>query len=81
MVKTTLYLPDELKRALERLARARGVSEAALYRDALQRAVDSAERPRPSRNVGILPSRSGPNTSTDASRDEELLGETGFGES
>ena len=33
--KTTLYLPDELKRALERVAAERGCSEAELVREAL----------------------------------------------
>lgn len=78
MVKTTLYLPDELKRALERLARSRGISEAELYRDALRRVVDAAERPRPA--FPLLASRRGKGTSNDASRDEQLLAETGFGE-
>jgi len=36
MKKTTLYLPDALKRALERVARARGCSEADVVREALR---------------------------------------------
>jgi hypothetical protein len=44
MRKTTLYLPDDLKAALEREAALRGISEAALIRSALGAAVT---RPRP----------------------------------
>lgn len=46
MVKTTLYLPDDLKARLEREAGRRGESEAELIRTALRRELD-AERPRP----------------------------------
>jgi hypothetical protein len=35
MVKTTIYLPDELKRRVERLARERNTSEAEVIRAAL----------------------------------------------
>jgi hypothetical protein len=75
MVKTTLYLPDELKRALERVARQRGISEAHLYREALQRVADSAERPRPR-----FPYFASGNSEPWAERDEDLLAESGFGE-
>lgn len=45
--KTTLYLPDELKRALERLAEARSCSEAQIVREALKRYTEQgAPRPR-----------------------------------
>jgi len=37
--KTTVYLPDELKAAIEREARRRGSSEATVIRDALTAAV------------------------------------------
>lgn len=43
-VKTTVYLPEELKRALENEAARRGVSEAQLIRSAIAEAV---ARPRP----------------------------------
>ena len=46
MVKTTLYLPDDLKAELAREASRRGESEAELIRQALRRELDSA-RPRP----------------------------------
>jgi predicted transcriptional regulator len=42
--KTTIYLPDDLKAAVEREARRRAVSEAQVIRDAVAAAV---ERPRP----------------------------------
>lgn len=47
MLKTTLYIPEELKRALERRAVEEGVSEAALIRRALQQEVGDAPPPRP----------------------------------
>lgn len=43
-VKTTVYLPDDLKRAVEAEALRRGVSEAHLIRSAIQ---DAVARPRP----------------------------------
>lgn len=47
--KTTVYLPDEMKLALEREALRRGCSEAQVIREAVAKAVN---RPRPS--AGIL---------------------------
>jgi predicted DNA-binding protein len=35
MVKTTLYLPEDLKSSVERLAREEGRSEAELFREAV----------------------------------------------
>jgi predicted transcriptional regulator len=49
MHKTTLYLPDDLKAALGREARQRGVSEARLIRDAIAQAVT-----RPMPRAGII---------------------------
>lgn len=46
MVKTTLYLPDELKRAVEDEAARRGVAEAEVIRDVLAQGLP-ARRPRP----------------------------------
>lgn len=45
MDKTTVYLPPELKLAIKRAARRRGVSEAEVIRDSIRTAV-GAERPR-----------------------------------
>jgi Arc/MetJ-type ribon-helix-helix transcriptional regulator len=47
MHKTTIYLPEELKHAMARLAQARGISEAELMREALQALTKSATPPRP----------------------------------
>jgi hypothetical protein len=47
MQKTTLYLPDDLKGALERAAASRGCSEATLVREALRRLTAETEAPRP----------------------------------
>ncbi len=47
MTKTTVYLPAELKRALTRLARQRGCSEAELLREAVSRLAGEEDAPRP----------------------------------
>jgi len=47
MEKTTVYVPQELKRALARVAAARGKSEAEVIREALRAATSGAEPPRP----------------------------------
>jgi hypothetical protein len=47
MHKTTLYLPADLKDALERAAADRGCSEATLVREALRRLTAESEGPRP----------------------------------
>jgi hypothetical protein len=55
MDKTTVYLPPELKAAIKRVARRRGVSEAEVIRDSIRGAV-GADRPRP--RGGFFGSRS-----------------------
>ena len=65
--KTTLYIPDDLKRAVEREARRRGCSEAEVIRQAIAPAV-ARPRPRP----GVI------DEEPLAERAEELL--AGFGE-
>lgn len=77
MVKTTLYLPDELKREVEVAARHRGISEAEFYRQALAEAIEKQRRP--AARWGIIGSRKGPGTSNLASQVDEVLAE-GFGE-
>jgi hypothetical protein len=47
MTKTTVYLPVDLKRALARLARQRGASEAELLREAVARLTGEAAAPAP----------------------------------
>jgi hypothetical protein len=69
MVKTTLYLPDDLKTELTREASRRGESEAEVIRQALRRELD-ASRPRPRRGLFT-------GTEPIADRVDELL--EGFG--
>jgi hypothetical protein len=47
MRRTTLYLPDELKAALERTAAAQGTSEAEVVRNALLAATIDQAFPKP----------------------------------
>ncbi|MDR0592137.1 MAG: ribbon-helix-helix domain-containing protein [Bifidobacteriaceae bacterium] len=47
MLRTTVYLPDDLKRRVEGAASARGVAEAQVIREALDQGLPPA-RPRPS---------------------------------
>lgn len=47
MRKTTVYLPDELKAELERVAGETGKSEAELVRDAIRRLVRESRPPKP----------------------------------
>lgn len=69
-MKTTLYLPDEIKRAVELEARRRGVSEAVVMREALrEQLLGEHVRPR----HGIIRGRE-----PIAERVDELLA-TGFG--
>ncbi len=52
MFKTTLYLPDDLKAALERAAKQTGRSEADLIREGIRLAVAQQEPATPT--IGIL---------------------------
>lgn len=52
MFKTTVYLPDELKAALERLAVETGRTEAQLIREGIGLAVQQRTPPTPT--IGIL---------------------------
>jgi plasmid stability protein len=45
--QATVYLPDELKKSLQRLAAESGRSEADLIRDAIATKVRASDRPRP----------------------------------
>lgn len=69
MLKTTVYLPDELKRAVERVAAETGRSNAEVTRDAL---IEYTSRARPRPRAGTF-SHGGL-----ASQVDELLRE-GFG--
>lgn len=67
--KTTVYLPADLKVRLERIARARGVSEASLIRDAISEIVEKQAPPRPT-----LPLFSGEDPTLSERVDDELAG-------
>lgn len=73
MVKTTLYLPEELKSELERIAAQRTISEASLIREALSEKVAASARPAPL--LPLFPEGLG--EATAAARSDELL--DGFG--
>ena len=45
MQKTTVYLPDDLKRAIETKARSQGVSEAQVIREAIEGATAAYRNP------------------------------------
>ncbi len=47
MQKTTVYIPEAVKRALGQVAAARGVSEAELIREALHTLTSESAAPRP----------------------------------
>jgi plasmid stability protein len=73
MRRTTIYLPDELKAALERTAAAQGRSEAEVVRSALAAATAQHAYPRP--RLPLFDSRD----PTLSERVEEELA-AGFGE-
>ena len=73
MKKTTIYLPDGLKAALERAAVAEGCSEAELIRQALREKMAGLLPPRP--RVPLWPDGLGDDSI--AERVDELL--EGFG--
>ena len=74
MRKTTIYLPDELKRKVTFAARKQGRSEAEVIRDAIEAAVKPAA-PRP--KIPLFDHAFG--DPTIAERVDELLDELGFG--
>lgn len=47
MQKTTVYIPEDVKRALGQAAAARGMSEAELIREALRQITSQSTPPRP----------------------------------
>ncbi|MGH9301614.1 MAG: ribbon-helix-helix protein, CopG family [Acidimicrobiales bacterium] len=72
MHKTTVYLPEELKQSLRRLAARTQRSEAELIREAIAAQVGSADHPRPQGGLFVG------SDSQLAGRVEEALG--GFGD-
>lgn len=73
MVRTTVSLPEDLKRRVSEAAAAEGTSEASFVRAAVERAVRERHGPRP--RLGIFASLGDPRL---AERVEEHL--EGFGE-
>ena len=73
MVKTTVYLPEDLKHRLEQIARAQQRSEAEIIRTALAEFTAAQHRPRPT-----LPLFRGRAVTNIAERVDEILAE-GFG--
>jgi predicted transcriptional regulator len=74
MKKTSLYLDPETDRALERLARARGITKAEAIRRALDEAVSQVDRPRISA-IGV-----GEGPGDVAGNVDRHLDESGFGQ-
>lgn len=73
MTKTTVYLPDDLKASLKRMAEEEGRSEAEIIREAIQAAVSNRRGARP-----LVPlTRHGLGDPSVAERVDELL--EGFG--
>jgi uncharacterized protein len=64
MMKTTVYLPPELKRALRRVAGQRGCGEAELLREAVSRLTGEAKAPVPRCRCSVQPDHRLPRTST-----------------
>jgi predicted transcriptional regulator len=54
MVKTSVYLPEELKERLSRASRASGESEATIIRSALEQWLGAMLRPRRSAHWGTV---------------------------
>ena len=73
MVKTTVYLPEDLKATLSRVAAERSISEAELIREALSEKVSAATATRP--RVALF--AEGLGDESVAERVDELL--AGFG--
>lgn len=72
MTKTTIYLPDDLKQAVARMAAVSGKSEAEVIREAIATQASRRDRPRP--RGGLFASG---DASLSAHADEDLAG---FGE-
>ncbi|MFC3962386.1 ribbon-helix-helix domain-containing protein [Nocardia jiangsuensis] len=71
MVKTTVYLPDELELRLDAEASATGVSKAELIRRGIAMLLDASDRPRNDAPLPVF--RSGRSRDTDEMRDDIYL--------
>ncbi|MBL1289369.1 ribbon-helix-helix domain-containing protein [Streptomyces sp. For3] len=56
MIKTTVYLPEELEARLDAESSATGVSKAELIRRGIAMVLDDAERPKRSRKLPVFDS-------------------------
>ncbi|MER7701049.1 MULTISPECIES: CopG family transcriptional regulator [unclassified Streptomyces] len=56
MIKTTVYLPEELEARLDAESSATGVSKAELIRRSIALLLDSAERPKRTRELPVFDS-------------------------
>ena len=72
--KTTIYLPDGLKKGIERVAKEEGISAADIIRDAVATALEDREAPAP--RIPLVDYGLG--APDIAERVDELLGD-GFG--
>lgn len=75
MVRTTIYLPDDLKAALEARAEADGRTEADVIREALTEKLRGTGKTARDLSFGVFDSGTA-NTSTDV---DAILAETDFG--
>jgi predicted transcriptional regulator len=75
MVRTTIYLPDDLKAALEARAEADGRTESDIIREALAEKLHGTGRTARQMRFGLFDSGTSA-TSTDV---DEILAATGFG--
>ena len=75
MVRTTIYLPEDLKAALQARAEADGRTESDIIREALAEKLRGTGRTARQMQFGLFDSGTS-NTSTDV---DEILAATGFG--
>ncbi|MBM7515873.1 CopG family transcriptional regulator [Nocardioides nitrophenolicus] len=75
MVRTTIYLPEDLKAALEARAAAEGRTEADVIREALTEKLRGRGRTAREMRFGLYDSGAS-STSTDV---DQILSDTGFG--
>lgn len=75
MVRTTIYLPDDLKAALEARAEADGRTESDIIREALAEKLRGTGRTARDMRFGLFES----GTSTTSTDVDEVLTESGFG--
>jgi predicted transcriptional regulator len=75
VVRTTIYLPEDLKAALEARAKADGRTESDLIREALAEKLRATGKTARSMRFGLFDS----GTSTTSTEVDQVLADTGFG--